>query len=95
MEEDKPEISMGALAIHPLYTRAKELVRDELEGPEVENEQVRTNVIAALKEEFPSHKGRIEDTGMLAQEISQEIFEVRRAAGLEAAMDEVENSLGL
>jgi hypothetical protein len=87
--------SMGALVIHPLYTRAKELVRDELEGPEVENEEVRANVIAALKEEFPDHRARIEDTGMLAQEISQEISEVRRKAGFESAMDNVENSLGI
>lgn len=87
--------SMGTLAIHPLYARAKELVRSELKDAEVENEQVRANVIVALRESFPDHKARIEDTGMLAQEISQEIFEVRRKAGFEAAMDEVENSLGL
>ncbi len=95
MEGNELQNSMGALAIHPLYTRAKELVRGELKDAEVENEQVRTNVIAVLKEEFPDQSERIEDTGMLAQEISQEIFEVRRKAGFEAALDEVENSLGL
>ena len=86
----------GGLIKHPVYTRAKALVRqraDELE--EQDEAQFRAGIIGTLRENFPEFAKRIEDEGLLAQEISEAIFDVKRDKGLSRSMDEVRNELGL
>lgn len=68
----------GTLAKPLINERAQELVRAEFKAGVIDAMQVHTNVITALKVEFPQQADRIESSEVLAQDISREIGRVRK-----------------